>query len=418
MIVVNELGWEYMILEAVALNAGKKLATDAVTKLLNEQLGRRDETLTLLKSVAKDIDSILHGPFYTAMVYIEEARTPSHSPAQRIDDLVHARHELIRALGQEHDLVTHAEVAFNLALLWMALESVGDARRFARQANKESVQGVAQLVHERNDHLKSKWKQRAFIAIPPGEEAEFLDFRGQFSRLTRKHLEMAQVAESLGIPRGELCCISIANDRGKEIKNPASFIAGNIVTTARNLLLFKGDEVNPGCLTTAPNFTFTTTPLPDSGILGARRDETPSSPFAPREIAPAGREDRIRPPRRNEAPSSPFAPREIAPAGREDRIRPRRRDEAPDGDTRRIDPGITRKEHRVAPRHAAVWVRIGGEWRRGRIIEWVRQIDRDGWDCVIIADESVTGPPRQGRYPFDPKIIRARDTDQPPAASQ
>jgi hypothetical protein len=50
-----------------------------------------------------------------------------------------------------------------------------------------------------------------------------------------------------------------------------------------------------------------------------------------------------------------------------------------------------------------VWVRIGGEWRRGRIIEWVRQIDRDGWDCVIMADEQVSGPPWQGRYAFDPR---------------
>ena len=43
----------------------------------------------------------------------------------------------------------------------------------------------------------------------------------------------------------------------------------------------------------------------------------------------------------------------------------------------------------------------------GRIIEWVRQIDRDGWDCVIMADESVCGPPWQGRYAFGPRSIRA-----------
>jgi hypothetical protein len=83
-------------------------------------------------------------------------------------------------------------------------------------------------------------------------------------------------------------------------------------------------------------------------------------------------------------------------------------------DARRVGPGIAWKERRTAPRHAAVWVRVGGQWRRGRIIEWVRQIDRDGWDCVIMADEPVTGPPWQGRYAFDPRSIRARDTDQPP----
>jgi hypothetical protein len=83
-------------------------------------------------------------------------------------------------------------------------------------------------------------------------------------------------------------------------------------------------------------------------------------------------------------------------------------------DARRAGPGIAWKERRAAPRHAAVWVRVGGEWRRGRIIEWVRQLDRDGWDCVIMADEPMSGPPWQGRYVFDPRSVRPRDRDQPP----
>ena len=86
-------------------------------------------------------------------------------------------------------------------------------------------------------------------------------------------------------------------------------------------------------------------------------------------------------------------------------------------DARRAGPGIAWKERRTAPRYAAVWVRVGGQWRRGRIIEWVRQIDRDGWDCVIMADEPMSGPPWQGRYAFDPRSTRARDTDEPPAES-
>jgi len=87
-------------------------------------------------------------------------------------------------------------------------------------------------------------------------------------------------------------------------------------------------------------------------------------------------------------------------------------------DARRVGPGIAWKERRTAPRHASVWVRIGGKWRRGRIIEWVRQLDGDGWDCVLMADEPVSGPPWQGRYAFDPRSIRPRDTDQPPGLSR
>jgi hypothetical protein len=60
-------------------------------------------------------------------------------------------------------------------------------------------------------------------------------------------------------------------------------------------------------------------------------------------------------------------------------------------------PGIGWKERRYGPRHASVWVRIAGEWRKGRVIEWVRQIDREGWDVVIVADEPSPGPPWQGR---------------------
>ena len=71
-------------------------------------------------------------------------------------------------------------------------------------------------------------------------------------------------------------------------------------------------------------------------------------------------------------------------------------------DARRASPGIAWKERRTAPRHAAVWVRVGGSWQRGRILEWVRQLDRDDRDCVIMADEPVSGPPWQGCSAFDP----------------
>jgi hypothetical protein len=83
-------------------------------------------------------------------------------------------------------------------------------------------------------------------------------------------------------------------------------------------------------------------------------------------------------------------------------------------DARRTAPGIAQKELRTGPRHAAVWVRVGGHWRRGRVIEWVRQIDHEEWDCVILADESACDLPWQGRYFFDPRAIRPRCTEQPP----
>jgi hypothetical protein len=75
-------------------------------------------------------------------------------------------------------------------------------------------------------------------------------------------------------------------------------------------------------------------------------------------------------------------------------------------DARRAGPGIAWKERRTGPRPAAVWVRAGGQWRRGRIIEWVRQIDRDGWDCVIMADEPV-------KQPAVARALRLRSAEHP-----
>ena len=83
-------------------------------------------------------------------------------------------------------------------------------------------------------------------------------------------------------------------------------------------------------------------------------------------------------------------------------------------DARRSGPGIAWRERRAGPRHAAVWIRIRGQWRKGRIIEWITDPGGVGWDCLILADEPFSGVPWQGRYIYDPATIRPRDGDTPP----
>ena len=83
-------------------------------------------------------------------------------------------------------------------------------------------------------------------------------------------------------------------------------------------------------------------------------------------------------------------------------------------DARRSGPGIAWRERRAGPRHAAVWVRIAGRWRKGRIIEWITEPGGTGWDCLITADEPPGSAPWQGRYIYDPAAIRPRDGDAPP----
>jgi len=60
-----------------------------------------------------------------------------------------------------------------------------------------------------------------------------------------------------------------------------------------------------------------------------------------------------------------------------------------------------------------MWVRIGGQWRKGRIIEWVTDQDAPGWDCVILADEPLSDGPWQGRYVYDPASIKRQLTATP-----
>jgi hypothetical protein len=61
-----------------------------------------------------------------------------------------------------------------------------------------------------------------------------------------------------------------------------------------------------------------------------------------------------------------------------------------------------------------VWIRIRGQWHKGRIIEWITDPGGAGWDCLIKADEPFDGVPWQGRYVYDPATIRPRDGDTPP----
>ena len=71
-------------------------------------------------------------------------------------------------------------------------------------------------------------------------------------------------------------------------------------------------------------------------------------------------------------------------------------------------PPVRWREQRIPPRHAPVWVRIAGTWRKGRIAAWVTTPGCRAWDCVITADEPPGGLPWQGRYVYDPLTIRPR----------
>jgi hypothetical protein len=82
-------------------------------------------------------------------------------------------------------------------------------------------------------------------------------------------------------------------------------------------------------------------------------------------------------------------------------------------DAQPAKPPISWRERHVPPRHAAVWVRIGGTWRPGLIATWIRTAG-GAWELVIIADAPVGAAPWQGRYVYSVETVRPRQGDVPP----
>jgi hypothetical protein len=83
-------------------------------------------------------------------------------------------------------------------------------------------------------------------------------------------------------------------------------------------------------------------------------------------------------------------------------------------DAQPVDSGIDWREQRVLPRHAAVWVRHRGRWRKGKISVWAREPGSPYWTCVILADEPPHGSRWLGRFIHDPASIKPRYGDTPP----
>jgi hypothetical protein len=83
-------------------------------------------------------------------------------------------------------------------------------------------------------------------------------------------------------------------------------------------------------------------------------------------------------------------------------------------DARPAAPGPDWQTRRTPPRHAPVWVRIAGVWRKGNITAWIRYDGgSQGWEVAIDA-EGPQEMPWQGRYVYDELAIRPRHVDTPP----
>lgn len=65
----------------------------------------------------------------------------------------------------------------------------------------------------------------------------------------------------------------------------------------------------------------------------------------------------------------------------------------------------------IQPRRTAVWVRLGGHWRKG----WVRHWERAGneWLAWLTYQDGTAGT-KVGLFAYDPATIIPKDTDTPP----
>jgi WD40 repeat protein len=77
--------------------------------------------------------------------------------------------------------------------------------------------------------------------------------------------------------------------------------------------------------------------------------------------------------------------------------------------------GPARDDRAVPPRHTAVWTRVNGTWRKGRITAWIPSHGKSGFDCQIEAEQPAGHPQWSGRYVYDPRAIRPRHGDRPPS---
>lgn len=84
------------------------------------------------------------------------------------------------------------------------------------------------------------------------------------------------------------------------------------------------------------------------------------------------------------------------------------------GDAKVGKPGTGWNERTVQPRHAPVWIRTFGTWRRARITFWISTPGIPGWECLIETDQASGDTIWPGRYVYDHQTIRPRYGDDPP----
>ena len=251
------------VFESLVLGAGKKLATDKLVQLLDQQLGIQQESIQILRSLDRDVRSILHGPFQTAMAYLGDARAAHRAPAERATALDHARHELMRALGQESDVLIRAEVELNLAVVWVASGSTADALGYASRADTDLMTGIKELVSRRNAELRRSWQLRGTSGMDDSAHMAFLRMIDELNHFMLRQHHALVLRSRLGAKPQDLMQAVVDADGGRELPSAAARIAGRFIWRTRET--FKGAQTTGARgFTTQPMFTLSKVVLSES----------------------------------------------------------------------------------------------------------------------------------------------------------
>lgn len=68
---------------------------------------------------------------------------------------------------------------------------------------------------------------------------------------------------------------------------------------------------------------------------------------------------------------------------------------------------------RLDPRHAYIWIRVGGRWREAHVHKWVHERSRDRWLIWAFYDD---GKPQSvpAWFVYDEKTVKQRRAGDPP----
>jgi hypothetical protein len=188
--------------EVLGVQIVSKATTAVAGRVIEGILQRQDETLAILKTLKKDVEALLHGPYRTALGYIAEASVPSRTPKEFKKSLLLARQELMRAIGQEHDKIFLADASITLAIVLWALHRPEDAVLHAINANQSFISGIDDIIGKQNSDFRRKrliYKFSGLGAITQYEKdrAKLEEMTSNLSRLCERAGESARFARAL-----------------------------------------------------------------------------------------------------------------------------------------------------------------------------------------------------------------------------